>query len=167
MSFSSYLETDFIIDNIIYFHFMHTTKESSCKLLVKQATNCAKCLLKLPQGFILSVVSPRLRFLASIPKSECRQLIFFHWEESVRWQSIPSQFLPSTCHVRSFASSPLANRRLNIGMIERYHNTFVGGLSLCFCHCYIHHHPSLYTVIPDTWGIYPFLHTHVYTVCNH
>ena len=26
-----------------------------------------------------------------------------------------------------FASPPLANRRLNLGMIKEYHNTFVGG----------------------------------------
>ena len=41
-------------------------------------------------------------------------------------------------------------------MIGRYHNTFVGDLSLCFHHCYAQYHPSLCTVIPHTGAFMHF-----------
>jgi len=35
--------------------------------------------------------------------------------------------LPFACHIRFLTSSTLANKRLNRGMIGRYHNAFAGG----------------------------------------
>ena len=104
--------------------------------------------LKLPKGFIPLVESPSLRFLTSFSKSRYNQLIFFHWEESTGRQSIPSQFLPSECHVSSFASSPLANRGLNLGMIGRFHNTFIGGPFFVFS--ILLHSSSSFSLYHDT-----------------
>ena len=84
-------------------------------------------MLKLLYRFIPSLASPSLRFLGFFPNSRYRLLIFFHWEELAGWRSILLQSLSSACHVRFFTSSALVNRRLNLAMIGRYHNTFVGG----------------------------------------
>jgi len=67
--------------------------------------------LKLPYGFIPSLASPSLRFLASLPKFKNKTIYL----------------LPFACHARSLASSPLAKKCLNLGTIGRYHNTFAGG----------------------------------------
>jgi len=54
-------------------------------------------------------------------------LIFFHCRESVGCRRILSHFLPFACHVRFFASSLMANNRLNLGYMGRYHNMLTGG----------------------------------------
>ena len=86
-----------------------------------------KLYLELHQkGFIPSEARPCLRFLGSCPKSIYKRSIVFHWGELMVCQSKSSFFLPFACHVRFFASSPLANNHLNLGIIGRYQHTFVG-----------------------------------------
>jgi len=80
-------------------------------------------LLKLPYGFIPSVARPSLRFLGSLPNSGYKVSIFFHCGESTTCRNNPSHFLPFACHVKFFASLTLAKKRLNCGIIRRYHNT--------------------------------------------
>jgi len=102
------------------------------------------------------VASPSLRFLASFLKFGYRRLILFHREESAAWQSIPSQFLPSACHVRSFVSSVLANKCLNLGMIGRYHNTFDEGPFVVLSS--LLHSSSSFTLYRDTPHLGAFMH---------
>jgi len=59
--------TDIIIDNIMYFHFMHN---QGGKLSITSKIGHEMCwVLKLSSQFIPSVASSSLRFLAFLPKS--------------------------------------------------------------------------------------------------
>jgi hypothetical protein len=76
---------------------------------------------------IPSVHNPNRKFLGSSPKSLNILLMFLHSGESPGWWSIPSSFLSSTCHRNNWVSFEFANRRWNLGIIGKYHNTFATG----------------------------------------
>ena len=78
------------------------------------------------KGFISSEARPSLRFLVSCPNFGYNWLIFSHYGESIGCWRKPSIILPFACHRRYFASFALANNLLNIGIIGRYQQTFVG-----------------------------------------
>ena len=82
--------------------------------------------LKFPKGFIQSEARPSLRFLGSSPKSGYRQSIAFHCGLWAGCRRNPSDFLLCACRVSFFASSPLGNNCLNLGIIGRCQHTFAG-----------------------------------------
>ena len=82
--------------------------------------------VKVPNGFIPSVARPSLKFLGSAPNSGYRRSIAFYCGLSAGCRINPSDFLVFACHIRFFASSPLANNRLNLRIIGRYQHTFAG-----------------------------------------
>ena len=143
MSFPGCLGLDIIINNIIIFASC-TPKEASYKLLTKQATKCVECLNNYRDSFhqwqiqrISCFAEIRIQKINLLPLRGINQMA----EHSIAVSL-------TTCHVRSFASSPLANRHLNLGMIGRYHNTFDGGPFFDFSS--LLHSSSSFTLYYDT-----------------
>src|SRR3954469_23683949 len=83
------------------------------------------CSLK---GFMLSVLRPNHKFLASPVKSGKSLSIFLHCDPSTGCLNFPSFLRSSLCHRNNLACSLFLNMHFNLGIIGAYHITLAGTL---------------------------------------
>lgn len=74
-----------------------------------------------------SVQIPRRRFLGSLPMvSEYLSSMAFHAGESDGWRKTPGLLVLVACHVKFSAVAFDWKRRLNRGIMGKYHSTLAG-----------------------------------------